>query len=102
MAMGDMARARRMYEQDLAIAERLAAADPGNAGAQRDLAVSYGRLADVDERDGDAERAAAGFARAYEVVSGVFGAEDPRSRYCRERLERLRDGEGEDAEAAGG
>ena len=39
-AQGDLAGALAAYEADLAIAERLAASDPGNAGWQRDLIVS--------------------------------------------------------------
>jgi hypothetical protein len=47
MAQGDLAGALKSYKADLAIAERLAKADPGNAGWQRDLSVSNERLGDV-------------------------------------------------------
>ncbi len=49
VAQGDLAGALEAYGQDLEIAQRLAAADPGNAGWQRDLAVSWERLASVRE-----------------------------------------------------
>jgi len=35
------------YRDSLAIADRLAASDKGNAGWQRDLSVSYAKLASV-------------------------------------------------------
>ena len=37
----------------LAISERLAKADPGNAGWQRDLSVSYNKIGDVQVAQGD-------------------------------------------------
>ena len=36
------------YQTSLGIRERLAQADPGNAGWQRDLALSFGRVALID------------------------------------------------------
>jgi hypothetical protein len=45
------------YRSALAIAERLAQADPGNAGWQRDLIVSYVRLSSVTGEKGYAQRA---------------------------------------------
>ena len=47
MAQGDLPGALKSYRDDLAIAERLAKADPGNAGWQRDLSVSYEEVGDV-------------------------------------------------------
>ena len=54
IGLGDIAQARgalpealKAYRTSLAIAERLAQADPGNAGWQRDLSVSHNRLGDV-------------------------------------------------------
>ena len=47
VAQGDLAGALKSYRDSLAIADRLAKSDPGNAGWQRDLSVSYGKLADV-------------------------------------------------------
>ena len=40
-AQGDLAGALKAYQDSLAIADRLAKSDPGNAGWQRDLSVSY-------------------------------------------------------------
>ena len=40
VAQGNLAEALKSYQDSLAIADRLAKADPGNAGWQRDLSVS--------------------------------------------------------------
>ena len=47
VAQGDLAGALASYRDSLAISERLAKSDPGNAGWQHDLAVSYDRIGDV-------------------------------------------------------
>lgn len=47
LLLGDPAAAREYYVKELAISERLAAADPSNSEAQRDLTVSYEKLGDV-------------------------------------------------------
>ena len=41
VAQGDLAGALKSYQRRLAISDRLAKSDPGNAGWQRDLSVSY-------------------------------------------------------------
>ncbi len=46
-ARGDLTAARAEYDQGASIADRLARADPGNAGWQRDLSVSYDNVGDV-------------------------------------------------------
>ena len=51
LAQGSLPSARRLYETAGTIAERLANSDPGNAGWQRDLWVSYWRLARYEPRD---------------------------------------------------
>ena len=45
--------ALKSYRDSLAIAERLAQSDPGNAGWQRDLSVSYEKIGDVQVAQGD-------------------------------------------------
>ena len=47
VAQGDLTAALTSYRASLAIAERLAKADPSNAGWQRDLIVSYVKLSDM-------------------------------------------------------
>jgi len=47
VAQGNLPEALKSYRDGLAIADRLAKADPGNAGGQRDLSVSYNKMGDV-------------------------------------------------------
>ncbi|HWA22006.1 MAG TPA: tetratricopeptide repeat protein [Caulobacterales bacterium] len=44
---GDLSGAKQRFEASLAVRDRLAAANPGSAEAQRDLIVSYAKLAGV-------------------------------------------------------
>ena len=44
VARGNLPDALKSYRDGLAIRDRLAKADPGNAGWQRDLSVSYAKL----------------------------------------------------------
>jgi Flp pilus assembly protein TadD len=46
-AQGDLSAALKSYSDGLSVIERLAKSDPGNAGWQRDLSVSYDRVGDV-------------------------------------------------------
>ena len=54
-AQGDLAGALADYGQSRATAERLAAADPSNAGWQRDLAVSHYNPGEIADRQGHAD-----------------------------------------------
>ena len=47
VAQGDLATALTSYQDSLAIEDRLAKADPSNAGRQRDLFVAYDKVGDV-------------------------------------------------------
>jgi hypothetical protein len=49
--------ALKSYGDSLAIRERLASSDPGNAGWQRDLSVSYGKLGKALKLVGDKTKA---------------------------------------------
>ena len=50
---GTLPEALNAYRDSLAIAERLAKADPGNAGWQADLAASHGKLGQLYVRMGN-------------------------------------------------
>ena len=52
-AQGDLTSALKAYQHSLDIIARLAKADPGNAGWQRDLSVSYIKVGGVLEAQGD-------------------------------------------------
>ena len=56
VAQGNLPEALKSYRDSLAIAERLAKADPGNAGWQRDLSVSYNKVGDVQVAQGNCRR----------------------------------------------
>jgi tetratricopeptide (TPR) repeat protein len=47
VAQGNLPEALKSFRDGLAIRDRLAQADPGNAGWQRDLSVSYAKLANA-------------------------------------------------------
>ena len=53
---GNLPEALKAYRDSLAIAERLAQADPGNAGWQRDLWVSYNKVGEILMAQGDLSR----------------------------------------------
>jgi tetratricopeptide (TPR) repeat protein/pimeloyl-ACP methyl ester carboxylesterase len=56
-ARGDLGIAKADYREAGALAERLAQSDPGNAGWQRDLAVSHAKLASVFRKGGENAKA---------------------------------------------
>jgi predicted Zn-dependent protease len=56
-AQGDLKAALKSYSDGLAIRERLAKADPNNAGWQRDLAVSYAKLASAYRKSNETTKA---------------------------------------------
>ena len=60
-AQGDLAEALKSFREALAIRERLAQADPGNAGWQRDLTVSHDRIGEVLEAQGNRAEAVKSF-----------------------------------------
>jgi len=67
VAQGDLAGALKSYRDGLAIAERLTASDPGNAGWQRDLSVSFIKVGDVQVAQGDL----AGALKSYRDSLGI-------------------------------
>jgi hypothetical protein len=67
-AQGNLVAALTSYQASLAIRERLAAADPGNAGWQRDLALSYGRVGMVKAQQDAREDARGAFRQGRDIV----------------------------------
>jgi hypothetical protein len=68
VAQGNLAPALDNYRASLAIAERLAQADPGNAEWQRDLIVSYVKLAEIAGRAGEGAAAPAYYQAALAIA----------------------------------
>ena len=64
MAQGDLPGALQAFTEGKNIADKLAAADPGNAQWQRDLSVSWNKLGDVRRAQGDLPGALQAFTEA--------------------------------------
>jgi hypothetical protein len=69
-SQGDLSGALSAYRQSLAIAEQLAGSDPSNAGWQRDLWVSYVKMARVSE-ESKPEDAQQWWRKAYETLAAM-------------------------------
>ena len=76
VAEGKLPEARKAYESSLAIRERLAKQDPGNAEWQRDLSVSYNKVGDVLVAEGKLPEAR----KAYESSLAIVSAWPSRTR----------------------
>ena len=68
-AQGNLPAALESYKSAHAIRQRLAAADPGNAGWQRGLAISYGNVAMVEARQGVHDQALSKFRTARDIIA---------------------------------
>jgi len=66
-----LSEALESYRASLAIGERLAKQDPGNAVWQRDLVVSYYKLADLAEKQGAKPAALDNYRKAQAIVSAM-------------------------------
>ncbi len=60
------------YQASHAIFERLAKADPGNVGWQRDLAVSYGHVALIEMRQGVRDDALRAFRQGRDIIARLM------------------------------
>ena len=68
VAQGDLKAALKSYQDDLAITERLATSTPGNADWQRDLSVSYAKLADAYRKSNETAKARDALAAGRAVI----------------------------------
>ncbi|HNM75936.1 MAG TPA: hypothetical protein PKN13_11450, partial [Accumulibacter sp.] len=64
---GDLAAARRSFDQSLQIRHRLADANPASAQAQRDVSVSLDKLGDVQQAAGDLAAARRSFDQSLQI-----------------------------------
>jgi tetratricopeptide (TPR) repeat protein len=69
---------RQNHQESLDIARKLAAADPGRAGAKRDLAMSLYRLGDAKLSSGDGPGALAAYQESLDIARKLAAA-DPGS-----------------------
>jgi len=72
---GDLTAALRSYRDALAIAERLASADPGNAGWQHDLSVSHNKTGDVQVAQGDLAAALRSYRASHDIFERLASAD---------------------------
>ncbi len=75
-AQGDLQAALGSYQAGLAIAEKLARQNPGNAQWQRDLSVSHDNIGDVQQAQGDLQ-AALGSYQAELGIAEKLARQDP-------------------------
>ena len=71
-AAGRLSQARAAFERAFAIADRLAKADAGNAGWQRDLALSFGRVALVEVQQGARDSALSRFREGRAIIARLM------------------------------
>ena len=76
--------ARQSYRAALAIRERLAKADPGNAGWQRDFAVSHNKFGDVQRAQGDLPAALASYRASFAIAERLAKADPGNTEWQRD------------------
>lgn len=72
---GDLSVAKTTYGEAASIADRLAKADPGNAGWQRDLSISYDKVGDVLAAQGDLPEALKSFRDSLAIADRLAKAD---------------------------
>ena len=77
---GDLSGALTAYRDSHDLVARLAASDPGNAGRQRDLAISHGKIGDVRVMQGDLSGALSAYRDSLDIAARLAAS---RSRQCR-------------------
>ena len=78
VARGDLDAALAAYRRGATVFDRLATSDPGNAGWQRDLSVSYDRVGDVLVAQGNLPAALESF-KASLALAERLAKDDPRN-----------------------
>jgi hypothetical protein len=71
VAQGTLPEALKSYRDGLAIRNRLAQADPGNAGWQRDLSVSYGKIGASLRRTGKTADALSALIQGRKIIADI-------------------------------
>ena len=74
-ATGDRAGALTAHEESLAIARKLAAADPGNVVWQRDVSVSLNKVGDVRRAAGDRPGALSAYEEGLAIMRKLAAAD---------------------------
>jgi tetratricopeptide (TPR) repeat protein len=85
-AQGDGAAALAAYRAGMAIAERLAAADPGNVEWQRDLSGSHSRIGDVLMAQADLAAALAAYRASHAIIVRLAAADPGNAEWRRDLI----------------
>jgi tetratricopeptide (TPR) repeat protein len=105
VAAGELRAAKDYFEQSLNITRARAAADPGNAGWQRDLSVSHNKIGNVLVAQGDLAAALASYRASHAIFERLAEADPGNAGWQRdlaisnERLGDIYAREGNSAEA---
>ena len=75
VSRGDLGAAMATFRKASAIAERLAKADPGNAGWQRDLSVSHEKIGDVLRAQGNLPGALESYRASLAIIERLAKAD---------------------------
>ncbi len=75
VAQGDLEAALKSFQEGIAIRERLAASDAGNAGWQRDLSASYVKIGDVEVALGNIEVALKSFQEGLAIAERLAASD---------------------------
>ena len=84
VAQGDLAGARRRFEESYDIAKRLAAADPSSAALQRDVSISLIKLGEVQIAQGDLAGARRRFEASYDIDKRLAAADSSSAEHQRD------------------
>jgi tetratricopeptide (TPR) repeat protein len=83
-AQGDFARAMTSYRDNLAIRDRLAQSDPGNAQQQRDLYASHTFVGNVKEAQGDLAGALKSYRDGFAIIDRLAKSDPGNAGWQRE------------------
>jgi tetratricopeptide (TPR) repeat protein len=83
-AQGNLASALTSYTAGLAIAERLAKADPANAEWQRDLSVSHNRIGDAQHAQGNLAAALTSYTAGLAIAERLAKADPANAQWQRD------------------
>ena len=84
VAQGDLPGALKSFRDGLAIADRLAKSDPGNAGWQFDLGISNERVGNVQIAQGDLSAALASYQARHAIISQLAKSDPGNARWQRD------------------